>query len=149
MKKTLLLVSLAIGLYSCKKVTDDVGTNKSTTSSSLLTGKWTYKQDSVNFYSQGKVTSQVERYDGTEFMQFNVDGSGKTGINTFTYILADKTLKINFGAYTLNGATYPAETQTVTILQLSSNKLYMFYDFTSKDANNSLTGNSVYATLTK
>jgi PBP1b-binding outer membrane lipoprotein LpoB len=142
MKKTFLLLSLGAVLFiSCKKSTSTPTITDPNPVS--ITGKWTYVKDSVNFYKNGQFSSmQVENYTN-EHMLFNNDGTGNNDETSFTYKLTNKTLSLNFAAYTAGGIQHAADQGTATILALSDHKLYFYYD-------NIATGNnSVYTTLSR
>lgn len=141
MKKLLLITILAAIFYSCKKDND---ANKDT--EVTIVGKWTYLKDSLNFYNDNGSfkNNHVEDYTGEGlFLQFNSNGTGSDNGHSFTYKLTGKTLDIHQAAYVQDDIEYPEDDYSVTVLELSKNKLYLFHDYKETGKN------TLYATLAR
>jgi hypothetical protein len=118
-KPILILVGIAIFVYSCKKDTKTPIQNN-------ITGKWYYTNDVVTQYNNGVLQWQqtdagITLY-GAYWQQFNSDGTGlqqdSTNSTPFTYSISGQVISI----------TESGSVEKATIKNLTSNSLELYFD---------------------
>ncbi|GAB3934642.1 hypothetical protein [Mucilaginibacter myungsuensis] len=145
MRKILLLTLLIIGgLYGCKK-----GYDESTSTNTLIVGKWGHVKDSIiNFVNDTSVVTVQPG--GVDSIEFNKGTSGSDSFTNFRYELRGYFLTLKYPSYvSVNNITVPATDYDLKIRSLTKNDMVLFFDFTERDSIGRLNGSTVFRTYSK
>jgi hypothetical protein len=135
--KNLLILLAFIGLFmSCSK------SKVTPSANSKIVGRWTINRDTLIDYHDGIVniinTSASSSPTSTNFVQFNADGSGSEYLNgfttTFKYTLNASILTINSPAQVIDGISFDAISEKVSIKKLNDVNMIYYTDETSSDS---------------
>lgn len=112
----LLFITLSIGFVSCSKDDDEPTKDNEPT----LVGKWEVMKHEYNAFVNGTSVDKVDMGDGTEFWNFNADGTGVAGSTSYTWTLEGTKLTIKFMDESKE------KTETMEVQKLTNEELVLY-----------------------
>lgn len=133
MKAILFIAFISILFVGCSKKNNP----SPNTNPASISGKWYVISDSTWEYQNGILQGiNTANYSRTNYYQFNNDGSGLVfnfGLQSstdFNYVIADKTLTLNYPAQIVKGISLSSNTENYLIKLFTTNNLTITYSDT-------------------